>query len=218
MTKISMGGRSFGAVAVATALALSACGVKQDAFDASLDDLRQELRGEIQQGDQTLGQQLGQTNDRVSAFEERLNALDRELEAMGSEFNAQIERLSGLLRFNVPVHFAFDSDEIRPTDNEVLDRFASVVREYYPNATITVEGFTDASGGAEYNLALGQRRADHVRQYLTAQGGLDPEQVRAVSYGEARARQIVPGARGPGDEGLENRRVALVIDYRAATE
>lgn len=204
--------RAADAAILTSAIVLAACGVKQDAFDAGMDDLRQELRGEIQSGDQDLGQQIGQTNARVTSFEERLNALDRELDAMRSEFSAQIERLSGMLRFNVPVHFAFDSDEVRQADQAVLDRFANVVREFYPNATITVEGFTDASGPAEYNLALGQRRADNVRQYLTAQG-LSADHIRTVSYGEAPVRQIVPGARGPGEAGLENRRVALVIDY-----
>jgi hypothetical protein len=40
-------------------------------------------------------------------------------------------------------------------------------------------------------------------------------QVKSVSYGESRNRQVVPGAKGPGDAGLENRRVALVIDHVA---
>ena len=39
--------------------------------------------------------------------------------------------------------------------------------------------------------------------------------LKSVSYGESRNRQVVPGAKGPGDVGLENRRVALVIDHAA---
>jgi hypothetical protein len=39
--------------------------------------------------------------------------------------------------------------------------------------------------------------------------------LKSVSYGEVSNRQVVPGAKGPGDEGLENRRVALVIDHAA---
>ncbi|MGH7534446.1 MAG: OmpA family protein, partial [Gemmatimonadales bacterium] len=97
----------------------------------------------------------------------------------------------------------------------VLDRFASVVREYYPGALITVEGFTDPAGSVAYNQRLGQRRADAVREYLATAGGFATENLKAVSYGEVRNRQVAPGARGPGDLGIENRRVALVIDHAA---
>jgi peptidoglycan-associated lipoprotein len=97
----------------------------------------------------------------------------------------------------------------------VLDRFASVVNEHYPGSTVTVEGFTDPSGSAAYNMELGQARADAVKEYLGS--NLSGTTVRAVSYGEARNRQITPGAQGPGDEGIENRRVALVIDYTGAS-
>ena len=51
------------------------------------------------------------------------------------------------------------------------------------------------------------------RAALTVQAGLRAEQVRAVSYGEAQDRLIASGGHGPGDEGWQNRRVALVIDY-----
>ena len=97
----------------------------------------------------------------------------------------------------------------------MLDRFATVVKEYYPGAVITVEGFTDPAGTAAYNRRLGQRRADTVKEYLASAEGLETSQLKAVSYGEARDRQVVPGAKGPGDAGLENRRVALVIDHAA---
>ena len=58
------------------------------------------------------------------------------------------------------------------------------------------------------------RRAVAVKDYL-ASSGLSSEQLKAVSYGESRNRQVVPGAKGPGPDGAENRRVALVIDHAA---
>ena len=97
----------------------------------------------------------------------------------------------------------------------MLDRFASVVKQYYPGALVTVEGFTDPAGSAAYNRRLGQRRADAVKEYLATAGGFTSETLKAVSYGEVRNRQVVPGAKGPGDAGIENRRVALVIDHAA---
>ena len=126
-----------------------------------------------------------------------------------------MEKEKTLLKFDVPVHFEFDRSDLREADRPVLDRFASVVKEYYPGAVITVEGFTDPAGGEAYNRQLGQRRAESVREYLTTSGGFNSETIRAVSYGEVRNRQVIPGAKGPGDEGMENRRVALVIDHSA---
>ena len=123
--------------------------------------------------------------------------------------------MKGMLKFDVPVHFEFASSELRETDRPVLDRFASVVKEYYPGALVTVEGFTDPAGSAAYNQRLGQRRADAVKEYLATAGGFTSETLKAVSYGEVRKRQVVPGAKGPGDAGVENRRVALVIDHAA---
>jgi peptidoglycan-associated lipoprotein len=124
-----------------------------------------------------------------------------------------MERVNDRLKFNVPVHFAFAKSELREADRPVLDRFAAVVREYYPGALVTIEGFTDPSGSAAFNQWLGQRRADAVKEYLATAGGLETGELKAVSYGESRNRQVVPGAKGPGDLGLENRRVALVIDH-----
>jgi peptidoglycan-associated lipoprotein len=127
-----------------------------------------------------------------------------------------MERAQGMLKFNVPVHFDFDKADIRDLDKPVLDRFATIVKDYYGDATVTVEGFADPAGSAEYNTRLGQRRANAVKQYLTTVGGLPADQVKAVSYGESANRQVVPGAKGPGMTGVENRRVALVVDYAGA--
>ena len=54
-----------------------------------------------------------------------------------------------------------------------------------------------------------------MRDYLAGTGGLPADGLKAVSYGEVSNRQVVPGARGPGDVGIENRRVTLVIDHVA---
>ncbi len=115
------------------------------------------------------------------------------------------------IRFATPVHFDFDSAEIRPEDVELLDRFAGVVSGYYSNSLVTVEGFADPAGSTSYNLSLSQARAETVASYLASSGSLDGESVRAVGYGETRP--VIPGAKGPGDEGLENRRVSFVIDF-----
>lgn len=187
------------------ALALVGCGyAKRSEVNAELARLQSEMRA----ADEALGARIDQTDS-------RMRAIETELAAFRDEFRATIDRLENALAFNVPVFFEFDKAEIRPQDRPVLDRFASVVREYYPNALITVEGFTDPAGSVEYNRRLGLARAESVRDYLV-QAGIPAAQIRTVSYGKAPERLIV-NASGPGEAGMENRRVALVIDFSGTT-
>lgn len=190
---------------------LSACAhVKPEEMEQELADLRAELREEIREGDQAVEDRLG---NQISTLESRVGALENDLNQLRQEFGATVERLEGAVRFNAPVHFAFDDATVQAQDRELLDRFAQVVSAHYDGATVTVEGFTDSAGSADYNMRLGQRRAEAVKEYLV-QRGLSEGQLRAVSYGQATERQVVPGAYGPGQDGWQNRRVAMVIDFR----
>jgi peptidoglycan-associated lipoprotein len=199
----------FGALGVVVGLSGCAAKVNREDFNAEVARLREEVKA----GDAQLGTRIDSTNQLVTDHTRRLDALDQELQAFRSEYNVSIEKTKDMMKFNVPVHFEFSRSELREEDRPVLDRFSAVVKEYYPGAVITVEGFTDPAGSAAYNRRLGQRRADAVKEYLASAGGFETADVKAVSYGEARNRQVVPGAKGPGDAGLENRRVALVIDH-----
>lgn len=203
------------AVTAGTALVVSLAGcaatVSKEEYNADLAKLREE----IQTGDRDLARWLDSTNRVVAEHGRRLDALERELQAMRREYQVSIEKMKGSLKFNIPVHFEFDRSDLREGDRPVLDRFANVVKEYYPAALVTVEGFADPAGNYAYNLELARARAETVRDYLVQTGGLSASGVKAVSYGEVRNRQVVPGARGPGDTGLENRRVTLVIDHAA---
>ena len=208
------GARAVAAIGLAgMVLGLAGCAakVKQEDFNTEMARLREE----IQTGDRQLAARIDSTNGSVADQSRRLDALEQELQAFRSEYVASIERVRGMLKFNVPVHFDFASSELREADRPVLDRFAEVVKEYYPGALVTVEGFTDPAGSAAYNQRLGQARAAAVRDYLATASGFTPDQIKAVSYGEARNRQVAPGAKGPGQGGVENRRVALVIDHAA---
>ncbi len=192
---------ALGALGLAVGLSGCAAHVTRKDFDSEV----ARIRDEMQTGDLQLGTRIDSTNARMDAFE-------KELQAFRSEYNVSVERVKGQLKFDMPVHFDFGSADLREADRPVLDRFAGVVKEYYPNAAITVEGFADPAGSRAYNLRLGERRAESVASYLQSNGALGQAQLRTVSYGEAANRQVVPGAKGPGDEGLRNRRVALVID------
>jgi peptidoglycan-associated lipoprotein len=198
-------------VALASALLIVAgCGyAKQDDVQRDLADLRADMRAEMEAGDRAVEERLG---SRIDNVDRRIDQMETALRDLRDEFQVTVERLENAIRFNAPVHFAFDDATVRPQDRPVLDRFAETVRAYYPNASITVEGFTDSAGSASYNQRLGLQRAESVKDYLVA-SGLSSEQLRAVSYGQAQERQIIPGAAGPGEEGWQNRRVAMVIDF-----
>jgi len=168
------------------------------------------MMDEMRTGDQALSGDLG---GRIAAVERRMATLESDLQQMESDFEVSVQRLEDQLRFNVPVYFAFNDATVEAEDEAVLSRFGSVAREYYPDALITVEGFTDPSGSADYNLQLGERRAEAVAAYLVGTADLTDERVRAVSYGEDTRRLVMPAGFGPGAPGWENRRVVLVIDH-----
>ncbi len=179
--------------------------VGQDQFDAEVAALRAEI-------ELTTSDANRRSEARLAQLEARLDGLARGLSQLEREFDVTVQRLEAAVRFDMPVYFAFDRANLRPEDLPVLDRFAGVVGEYYPDALLTVEGFTDPSGSATYNLALGKRRAEAVQRYLIETENFSQERVRAVSYGEDPSRLVAPGQAGP-EAGWENRRVVLVIEH-----
>ena len=191
--------------------------VGEDQFNTELESLRRQ----IEEGDRASQESvsaLGQrTDQRMADLVARLDGLAEGLRELQSEFDVTVERLTDAIRFDMPVYFAFDDATLRPEDHPVLDRFSSVVQEFYPEALLTVEGFTDPSGSVEYNRNLGMRRAGAVREYLVESGGLPESRLRMVSYGEDEDRLVAPDRAGR-DEGWENRRVAVVIEHLGAVD
>lgn len=87
------------------------------------------------------------------------------------------------------VHFALDSSQLGPMGRAALRRAAEILVEH-PEVDLQVEGYADPRGASEYNLGLGQKRADVVVSYLAGLG-VPEERLRTVSWGEERAE---PGA------------------------
>jgi peptidoglycan-associated lipoprotein len=199
------------ALAGLSLLALTACAtVSPEDMESELSQLRAEMRQSEERVEQLEGR-VDEVEQRAEQRDQRMNELEQSLSGMRNEFGGQIERMEESIRFNAPVYFEFDDANVRDQDRAILDRFAQVVQEYYPDAIITVEGFTDPVGPPEYNVWLGQERADAVREYLVG-SGLADERVRSVSYGMDNLRLIVPAQGGPS-AGWQNRRVTLVIDH-----
>jgi peptidoglycan-associated lipoprotein len=83
-----------------------------------------------------------------------------------------------------PIYFDFDRSELRSEAREVLNQKAEAMRQF-PDIRVRIEGHADERGTVEYNLALGERRAEAARQYLIDLG-IDPDRMTTVSYGEER--------------------------------
>jgi peptidoglycan-associated lipoprotein len=82
------------------------------------------------------------------------------------------------------VYFAFDSSELSESAIRTLRRNADEIQAR-PDLNVVVEGHCDERGTIEYNLALGERRADAVRGYLTSLG-VARDRIRIITYGEER--------------------------------
>jgi peptidoglycan-associated lipoprotein len=99
-------------------------------------------------------------------------------DAIGSKSLDELNRDSPL----TPAFFALDSAELDGAAQSALQQNAGILKKY-PTWQITIEGHADERGTAEYNLALGERRAIAARDYLVSLG-IPATRVRTVSYGK----------------------------------
>jgi peptidoglycan-associated lipoprotein len=104
------------------------------------------------------------------------------------------------------VFFNFDKFDLEAQARETLDGQAAWLKQY-PNVTVRVEGHCDERGTREYNLALGQRRAAAVRDYLVAMG-VSASRIEVISYGKERPEVV-----GSNEEAwTQNRRGVTTIN------
>jgi peptidoglycan-associated lipoprotein len=116
---------------------------------------------------------------------------------------AQRQALDALKTRSV-IYFDYDSAEIRSEYLQVVAAHAAYLAKY-PNARARLEGHTDERGSREYNIGLGERRAQAVRRALQLQGATET-QIATVSYGEER-----PAVAGGEEQAYaQNRRVEIV--------
>lgn len=109
------------------------------------------------------------------------------------------------------VFFDTDRSTIRPDGRATLDKQAAWLKQY-PQNVITVEGHADERGTREYNLALGNRRATAVKNYLVATG-INPNRITTISYGKER-----PAVVGSNEQAwAQNRRAVSVVTGNAGS-
>ncbi len=118
----------------------------------------------------------------------------------------ELDRLEVVQTIRERVHFEFDQSNITDQAAQALQRKAEVLRNH-PGARIVIEGHCDERGSNEYNMALGQRRANAAEQYLLELGVPEDAIERTVSYGEERP--LVN--RSTEEAWAQNRRAEFVI-------
>ena len=82
------------------------------------------------------------------------------------------------------IYFPFNSSELRMKAQESLEANAEFLKEY-STLRVQVEGHCDERGSVQYNLALGERRAESIKDYLVA-SGVDPSRITTISFGKER--------------------------------
>jgi peptidoglycan-associated lipoprotein len=104
------------------------------------------------------------------------------------------------------VFFDYDRSDIKGEAQGLLDQ-VSVWMQTYPSVTLSIEGHCDERGTREYNLALGERRASAVNDYLVALG-IEPSRLSTISFGKER-----PAVLGSNESSwAQNRRGVLVVN------
>ncbi|HEY1770969.1 MAG TPA: OmpA family protein [Chthoniobacterales bacterium] len=112
-------------------------------------------------------------------------------------------------KFKMPNNqlFAYDSAELQGTAVDQLQKVATLIKRN-PNATFTLEGYTDSYGSDDYNLDLSKRRAEAVKAYLVDSLGINPAQIETRGYGKAN---LLTSPDASIDEQEVNRRVVVVV-------
>jgi peptidoglycan-associated lipoprotein len=163
--------------------------------EAAAMQLCNQAREALAAGDLSRARSLVQQINRVYA--------GTECAGLAGDITARIDAITVLRE---RVHFEFDRSRITDEAAAVLQRKAEVLRRH-PNLRITIEGHADERGSLEYNMALGQRRAEATKRYLVGLG-LQDGMFSTVSFGEER-----PIAQGTTEAAFaQNRRAAFAIN------
>ncbi len=129
--------------------------------------------------------------------------LDKDKDSASEEnVEAMLNSKDGVLSKR-EIHFDFDSYTVSPQEMPTVNNHAQFLARH-KNVTIRLEGNTDERGGREYNLALGQKRSEAVKQRMTLLG-VSPDQIETISFGKEKPRAL-----GHSEEDYyQNRRVDI---------
>ncbi len=140
------------------------------------------------------------TSDSVAANQAQLNTVNSKIQKVAAEADELIDFASVSM-----VNFAFNSDKLQSSDIAKLDSQVKYLQEN-PHVSIVIEGHTDFLGTKEYNLALGERRANSVKRHLVSKG-IEASRIQVVSFG--KSKPIDPAL--TDDARAQNRRAVSIL-------
>ena len=167
--------------------------------------------GKIEQSVESNETRLKEHDATLAQHGQQIAELSKESQEALDRANSAEKLAKGKLLYEVTltddkVKFGFNKAELTPAGKEVLDNFLSQLKAENQNVYIEIQGHTDNVGSEQYNLKLGEERAEVVRRYL-AQNGIPLHRINTISYGEDR-----PIADNKTREGRsQNRRVVIQV-------
>ena len=199
---------------VALALGATGCATKtyvqeqvgqaSKASDAKVGEVQKQVEA-TQMDVATLKTSDGEQNTKLAQLSDTARDALTRAEAAGKL--AQGKFLYEVTLTDDAVKFGLNRSELSAPAKAALDAFADKIRAENKNVYVEIQGHTDSTGSAAYNLKLGQERADEVMRYLNMQHGFPLHRMNSISYGAAK-----PIADNKTKAGrAQNRRVTLVV-------
>lgn len=182
---------------------------------AEVESTEERLGGDIE----SLAGQVEANQTRLAEDKKRLDQHETEIASTSKTAQEALDRAmaagklaEGKLLYEAvftedKIRFGFEKAELDDAAKAALDEFAAPLKERNEGIFIEIQGHTDSSGPDEYNLILGEERAEAVRRYLNQAHSFPLHRMSVISYGESE-----PVADNSTREGrAQNRRVALVV-------
>jgi outer membrane protein OmpA-like peptidoglycan-associated protein len=163
---------------------------------AGVDGKVADLDNRTTQGLNTLKNDVNTVSSKADEAANSVSSLDKQFQNRNN-FQVAVQK---------SVTFKFDSADLAKADKSPLDEVASALQAN-PHAIIVLEGHTDNTGNAEYNVKLGERRVDAVRRYLAVEKNVPVYKIEEISFGADRP--IAPNNTKDGRE--QNRAVNIMV-------
>jgi peptidoglycan-associated lipoprotein len=196
-------------------LGMSGCATRSS-VQKQIDERVGEVEKQVEANTQEISSLKNDNLQNLMTKQEETLTLSSDAMKMGEEALARAEEAGkvaeGKLLYQVTftddaVHFGFDRSSLSKKAKEAIDAFSEKIKEANQSIYIEIQGHTDRIGTKEYNMMLGQARAETVMRYLHTKQGIPLHRMNTFSYGESR-----PIADNKSRSGrAQNRRVTLVV-------
>jgi outer membrane protein OmpA-like peptidoglycan-associated protein len=168
---------------------------------AGVDGKVSDLDTRTTQGINSLKTDVGSVSTKADSASREVTMLDQRFKNRNN-YEVSVEKA---------IPFKFDSAELQASEKPQLDEIASVLAQN-ADAMIVLEGHTDSTGNAEYNMRLGERRVEAVRRYLAIEKSVPVYKIEQISFGAAK-----PIASNDSKDGREKNRSVNVMVLVPAT-